>query len=147
MQLPSGKNVYSSTPIYPDSNFTWGEATDNCNRQIENLIIDNRLILAALAIENKIVQTAKNMDKYRKELGDKPITVSSWYRPTHINSFVGGSKWSRHQYGDGVDWVCSHLSLYEVARRLEPDHNDGGYKYYIQKNFTHTDWRGTRARW
>ncbi len=96
MQLPSGKNVYSSTPIYPDSNFTWGEATDNCNRQIENLIIDNRLILAALAIENKIVQTAKNMDKYRKELGDKPITVSSWYRPTHINSFVGGSKWSRH---------------------------------------------------
>lgn len=147
MQLPSDKHVYSSTPIYPGSNFTWGEATENCTRPIQDLVIDGKLIIAAVDIEKKIVQTAKNMDKYRQELGNKPINFSSWYRPSDVNSSVSGSKWSRHQYGDAVDWVCSHLTPPEIASKLEPEHNDGGYKCYRRQNFTHTDWRGTKARW
>ncbi len=147
MRLPSKKDVYSSTPIYPGSNFTWGEATKNCTRPIQDLVIDGRLIISAVDIEKNIVQTAINMDKYRQELGGKPIIVSSWYRPSNVNSSVGGSKWSRHQYGDAVDWVCSHLTPVQIASQLEPHHNDGGYKCYVRQNFTHTDWRGTRARW
>ena len=147
MHLPSGKTVASNTPIYPESNFTWGEATDNCTRTIQDLVIDGRLIISAIAIEQNIVQTARNMDKYRQELGDKPIIVTSWYRPSNVNSSVGGSRWSRHQYGDAVDWVCSHLPPAHIATRLEPHHNAGGYKCYIDKNFTHTDWRGEKARW
>ena len=58
MRLPSGKEVYSSTPVYPGSHFTWGEATENCTRHIENLVIDGKLIISALSIEKKIVQTA-----------------------------------------------------------------------------------------
>ena len=147
MQLPSGKNVYSSTPIYPGSNFTWGEATQNCTRHIQDLVIDGRFIISAVDIEKNIVQTAMNMDKYRQELGGRPIIVNSWYRPSNVNSQVGGSKWSRHQYGDAVDWVCSHLTPAQIATRLEPQHLAGGYKCYRRKNFTHTDWRGQRARW
>ena len=147
MQLPSGEQVYSSTPIYPDSHFTWGEATQDCTRPIQDLVIDGKLIIAAVDIENKIVQTARNLDKYRYQLGGRPINVTSWYRPAHVNSSVGGSKWSRHQYGDAVDWICSHLSTLQIAAKLESQHNDGGYKCYIRKNFTHTDWRGQKARW
>ncbi len=147
MQLPSGKNVYSSTPIYPGSHFTWGEATKNCTRPIQDLVIDGKLIISAVDIEKNIVQTAKNMDKYRQQLGGKPIIVNSWYRPAHVNSQVSNSKWSRHQYGDAVDWVCSHLTPAQIASQLEPHHNAGGYKCYSRQNFTHTDWRGQRARW
>ena len=147
MQLPSGKQVYSSTPIYPGSNFTWGEATQNCTRPIQDLVIDGRLIISAVDIEKNIVQTAMNMDNYRDQLGDKPINVTSWYRPSNVNSQVSNSKWSRHQYGDAVDWVCSHLTPTQIASKLEPHHNDGGYKCYVRQNFTHTDWRGTKARW
>ena len=147
MRLPSGINVTKDTPIYPNSHFTWGEATQNCTRPIQDLVIDGRLIISAVDIEKNIVQTAMNMDNYREQLGDKPINVTSWYRPSNVNSQVSNSKWSRHQYGDAVDWVCSHLTPAQIATRLEPHHNAGGYKCYIRQNFTHTDWRGTRARW
>ena len=147
MQLPSGKQVYSRTPIYPGSNFTWGEATKNCTRLIQDLVIDGKFIISAVDIEKNIVQTARNMDNYRQKLGDQPIIVTSWYRPSNVNSAVGGSKWSQHQYGYAVDWVCSHLTPAQIATLLEPHHNAGGYKCYIDKNFTHTDWRGEKARW
>ncbi len=147
MKLPSNKDVYSSTPIYPGSNFTWGEATENCTRPIQDLVIDGRFIISAVDIEKNIVQTARNMDQYRQELGGRPIIVTSWYRPSNVNSQVRGSKWSRHQYGDAIDWVCSHLTPAQIASKLEPYHNAGGYKCYRHKNFTHTDWRGQRARW
>ena len=147
MRLPSGKTVTKDTPIYPGSNFTWGEATKDCTRHLQDLVIDGKLIIAAVDIENKIVQTAVNMDNYRQKLGGRAINVTSWYRPPHVNSSVGGSKWSRHQYGDAVDWVCSHLTPAQIASQFEPYHNNGGYKCYRRQNFTHTDWRGTRARW
>lgn len=145
MKLPSGKDVYSSTPIYSGSHFTWGEVTKNCTRPIQDLIIDGKLIIADVDIELNIIATAQNMDEYRHQLGGMPISVTSWYRPADVNRQVGGSKWSRHQYGDAVDWTCSHLSPRQIARQLEPNHNQGGYCYY--RNFTHTDWRGKKARW
>ena len=145
MRLPSGKIVYSNTPIYPGSNFTWGEATKNCQREIEDLWIDGVLRAKAIDIENNIIKTAQNLDKFRAKLGNYPITINSWYRPAKINRAVNGSKWSRHQYGDAVDWVSKRYSPAQIAKILEPYHNQGGYKAYFR--FTHTDWRGTRARW
>lgn len=145
MRLPSGTFVDSGTPIYPGSNFTWGEATKNCCRHIEDLIIDGKLITTALEIESKIVSAAIEMDAYRQSLGNRPIIVTSWYRPQHINGKVGGSTYSRHQFGDAVDWKSNYMSPKKIARILEANHNDGGYKAYYK--FTHTDWRGNRARW
>ncbi len=65
MKLPSGKDVSPSTPIYPKSHFTWGEATKNCTREIEDLIIKGTLEAFAHEIEDTIIQTAKKMDKVR----------------------------------------------------------------------------------
>jgi len=145
MKLPSGKSVYPSTPIYPDSNFTWGEVTKNCSRPIIDLLIDGKLLITALQIEQNIISTAKAMDLIREKLGNRPIIVNSWYRPSSVNRSVGGSKYSRHQYGDAVDWKSYHFSPSRAAVLLEPLHHAGGYKAY--KRFTHTDWRGHKARW
>lgn len=145
MKLPSHKIVTSNTPIYPGSNFTWGEATKNCRRQIENLVIDGRLIITALQIEQNIIRTAQRLDRYRKMLGNRPIKITSWYRPASVNIRVGGSKYSRHQYGDAVDLISYYFSPRQIAKLLEPKHSSGGYKAY--SGFTHIDWRGHRARW
>lgn len=145
MKLPSGVIVTKDTPIYPGSNFTWGEATKNCRRPIEDLVINGRLIISALQIERNIVLTAKSMDRYRAILGSRPIKVTSWYRPASVNIRVGGSKYSRHQYGDAVDWISHYLSPQQIAKILEPNHLGGGYKAYY--GFTHTDWRGQKRRW
>jgi|SRR5210317_324791 len=145
MKLTNGKVVYPSTPIYSGSNFTWGEATKDCTRPIEDLVIDGRLMISAAQIEDNIVKTAAAMDVYRKKLHHRPITVTSWYRPARINAAVGGSKYSRHQYGDAVDWVTHHMTPAKIARRLEANHTAGGYHAY--RTFTHTDWRGHKARW
>ena len=145
MELPSGKLVYSSTPIYPGSNFTWGEATRNCSRTIENLIIDGRLYAEALSIEQTIVLTAQKLDDIRICLGNRPIWINSWYRPNNINSRVGGSRFSRHQFGDGVDIRSNYLTSHQIYKQLEPSHYDGGIHYY--HSFVHIDWRGELARW
>ncbi len=145
MKLPSVKTVYTSTPVYEGSHFTWGEVTKNCEREIEDLIINGTLLAFAGDIEDTIVETAKSMDRVRQLLGNKPIIVNSWYRPSSVNAQVGGTKFSRHQYGDAVDFVATHLTPWSVANILEGRHVKGGYHTY--KSFTHIDWRGIKARW
>lgn len=147
MRLPSGKEVNNNTPVYPGSNFTWGEVTKKGTRQIEDLRIDGRLIISAIAIEKNVIKIAQRMDKYRGMLGNKPIIITSWYRPKRVNRQVSASKWSLHQYGNAVDWMCRHMTSKQIEGILEPQHNDGGYHCYVDKNFTHTDLRGKKARW
>ena len=143
MKLPSEKLIYSSTPIYPGSNFTWGEATKNRARHLQDLVIDGILVCTATQIETNIIETAKKLDRIRKILGNKPIHVNSWYRPSHINFRVGGSKHSRHQYGDAVDIRSDYFSPFEIFSKLQ-DHQGGLGKYH---SFVHIDWRGYKARW
>ena len=143
MRLPSGKTVSKDTPIYSGSNFTWGEATKNCTRFIQDLFIDEQLIISAVDAEIKIIATAKKLDHIRHQLGNRPILVNSWYRPQHINSRVGGGKWSRHQYGDAVDIRSNYFSPHRLFDFLK-DHDGGLSRYY---NFVHIDWRGKKARW
>ena len=143
MHLPSGKKVRSATPIYPGSNFTWGEATRRCTRHLKDLIINGNLVIASEDIEVKIVETAKKLDEVRHKLGSRPLYVNSWYRPSHINARVGGSKWSRHQFGDAVDIRSGYLSPHQIYDLIK-DHDGGLGRYY---GFVHIDWRGYRARW
>ena len=145
MLLPSGKSVSIHTPIYLGSNFTWGEATKNCRRKIEDLYIRGKLIILAEDIEENIVRSARFMDHYRELLGNRPINITSWYRPSSVNARVGGSSRSRHQFGDAVDWTSYYFSPAQIAKILESNHTQGGYKAYA--GFTHTDWRGIKARW
>ena len=145
MKLPTGAIVDKNTPIYSGSNFTWGEATNNCTRQIEDLAIDDRLLKSAYYIEKNIIATAKKLDKIRAILGNRPLWVNSWYRPSKVNARVGGGRYSRHQFGDAVDIKSNYYSPYQIYKILDRQHPDGGLgKYY---SFTHIDWRGEYARW
>lgn len=145
MKLPSGKVVSKDTPIYVGSNFTWGEATKNCTRPIQALVIDGKLIKSAIAIEQKIVTTAKELDIYRSHLGGRPLWINSWYRPSHINRRVGGAKYSRHLYGDAVDLRSDYLSAHQIFKMLDKLHLSGGLGGYY--SFCHVDFRGRLARW
>lgn len=145
MKLPSGTVVTKGTPIYPGSHFTWGEATKNLSRQLQDLVINGKLQISAYAIEQKIITAAMALDDYRYNLGNRPIIITSWYRPPHINQRVGGSKFSRHQYGDAVDWRSLYFSPAQIALKLEKSHLKGGFHAYY--DFVHTDWRGVKARW
>ena len=146
MRLSCGNWVNKDTPIYTGSNFTWGEATKDLIRPIQDLVINGKLVCSADLIEQKIIATAKYLDEVRARLGGHPILVNSWYRPAHINKRVGGSLWSRHQFGDAVD-ICSHyVHPHKVYKQLEAWHgNKGGLGRYY--SFTHIDLRGNRARW
>ena len=143
MLLPSGSTVEKHTPIYSGSNFTWGEATKNCTRHIKDLIIDGKLIITAIGIEGRIIRTAQKLDRIRADLGNRPLHVTSWYRPSHINARVGGSFWSRHQYGDAVDIKSNYQSPRQIFNKLRG--HVGGLKAYY--SFVHIDWRGKVARW
>ena len=144
MRLPSGIQVYSDTPIYTGSNFTWGEATKKCLRHLQDLIIDEEFIISGIEVQNNIVAAAKELDKVRSLLGNRPLWVNSWYRASHTNHRVGGSKWSRHQYGDAIDIRSDYLHPHQIYRILDRLHDGGLGKYY---SFTHIDFRGEKARW
>lgn len=144
MYLPSNKTVLPSTPIYPSSNFTWGEATAKGNRLIEDLIINDRVIVSALQIEKTIVLTAMALDLVRQKLGNRPIHINSWYRPAHVNKSVGGSQYSRHQFGDAVDIRSDYYAPEAIAKLVESNHHGGFHAYH---SFCHIDWRGHKARW
>lgn len=145
MKLPSGREVSVKTPIYPNANFTWGEATKNCSRIPQDLYINGKLIILAIDIEKNIVSTAHQLEQIRTLMGNHPIWINSWYRPSKVNRRVGGSSWSRHQYGDAVDIRSDYYSPQAIYRFLDKLHVKGGMGRYY--SFVHLDYRGSIARW
>jgi len=125
--------VRTTDPIVPGGNFIWAEATKDGTRLPVNEMISNN-----------IIRMAKRMDEVRSRLGDRSITVTSWYRPPAVNRAVGGASRSTHLQGHGVDFVVAGLSPGEVQRQLDPWWSGGlGYG----RTFTHLDNRGYRVRW
>jgi uncharacterized protein YcbK (DUF882 family) len=76
-----------------------------------------------------------------------PISIDSACRCEKHNKEVGGEPNSYHLYGLAVDWTIpeSSLMLARVCTNLIPDWS-GGFHYYPDKNFCHTD-IGPRRRW
>lgn len=59
------------------------------------------------------------LELLRKELGNKPIIITSGYRtPTH-NAKVGGAKYSYHMRGMAVDIKVNGKTSKEVAKALD----------------------------
>lgn len=79
-------------------NFTWAEASITTHRQFDNEIPAH--------LYHAVKNTALWMEKVRKVLNDRPITVSSWYRSPELNAAIGGSKTSEHCFGQAVDFIC-----------------------------------------
>ncbi|MEM9770226.1 MAG: D-Ala-D-Ala carboxypeptidase family metallohydrolase [Cyanobacteria bacterium P01_D01_bin.73] len=133
INIPGYGQVGTNDLIIPGGHFTWGEATKGGSR-----------IPVDTSISRNIVKMAKRMEEVRAKVGNRSISVTSWYRPPAVNRAVGGASRSTHLSGHGVDFNVSGLSPRSVQRILDPWWSGGlGYG----RTFTHLDNRGYRARW
>ena len=129
-------NVGTLEKIVPGGNFTWGEATAGGSR-----------IPVHAGITRNIIEIAEYMEEVRERLGNKPIRITSWYRPPHINRAIGGASQSRHLTGDAVDFWHSTLAPKDVYAKLNPWWGSKGGLAFKHRAFTHIDGRGYKARW
>lgn len=64
--------------------------------------------------------TCYGLEEVRKELGDKPILISSGYRSPALNKAVGGQQSSQHLLGQAVDFTCPSFGTpKEIVDRLK----------------------------
>lgn len=129
------RNVSLKAAIIPGGHFTWAEATKGGSR-----IPDSESTV------NGIIRIARAMEEVRSKLGDRPISVNSWYRDPDSNREVGGARNSRHLAGDAVDFVVAGLSSYAVYAKLKGWWGSRG-GLASSSIFTHIDARGYVARW
>ncbi|NJL87528.1 MAG: peptidase M15 [Leptolyngbyaceae cyanobacterium SM1_1_3] len=133
--VPKLGTVYLGKPILDGGHFSWAEATKNGSR-----------IPADAAVVDGILKIAGVMEEVREYLGDRPITINSWYRDPASNRRVGGASKSRHISGDAVDFVVAGIAPPQVNRQLEAWWNSRG-GLASANSFTHIDARGYKARW
>ncbi|MEM9770142.1 MAG: D-Ala-D-Ala carboxypeptidase family metallohydrolase [Cyanobacteria bacterium P01_D01_bin.73] len=133
INIPGFGQVGTNDLIISGGHFTWGEATKGGSR-----------IPANSTISRNIVRMAERMEEVRSRLGNRSISVTSWYRPPAVNRAIGGARNSTHFQGYAVDFNASGLSPRSVQRMLDPWWSGGlGYG----RSFTHLDDRGYRTRW
>jgi len=118
--------------------FTWAEALHFAGGGYRRPVDANTV--------NRVMSAAIAMEEIRKRLGDRAITITSWYRDPVTNRRVGGATRSRHMMGDGVDFAVAGMSPPQVFAALDGWWgNRGGLAHGL--GFTHIDCRGYRARW
>jgi uncharacterized protein YcbK (DUF882 family) len=115
--------------------FTVGEVTKGDPRRVPP---------AGSQIEKNILALARELDKLREEWG-KPILVTSWYRPTAINSAVGGARGSQHNPGGATD--IRPVTPGELPRfQSWCDENwFGALGYGARRGFVHLDIRNLKG--
>lgn len=69
-------------------------------------------------IESNIRQTAMKMDLIRNHF-NRPIKVTSWYRPLEYNKLIGGARKSAHIEGLACDFIVSGLQSSVVRSELK----------------------------
>lgn len=95
------------------------------------------------------IKAAEMMEAIRSHLGDKAITVNSWYRTPAYNRQIGGAKNSMHMKGMAVDFTVAGLTPGQVQRRLIVAREKGLLKIGgigSYKTFTHCD-IGPKRTW
>ena len=88
---------------------------------------------------------AFHMERLRHVLGDKPISVLSWYRDPETNRRVGGATSSRHLRAEACD-LADPVPL-AVAERIWGNHGGIGTIGSSSGPVRHVDCRGYAARW
>ena len=121
--------------VYVGSNFTWSELTKGGSR-----------LPADAEVTVRLVKLARYLDGVRAFLGNKPMTITSGYRPEAVNKAVGGASRSRHVQGDAADFRVAGMSEVEVFNKLKGYHKTGGLA--VGNGFVHIDLRpGPPVRW
>lgn len=124
-----------SDPIIPGGHFTWNEATHGGTRLPQQS-----------AHTQNMITLAKRLEDVREQLGGKPITITSWYRPEPFNRNAGGARFSQHLGGAAVDIKMPGESGRSMGRKLS-DWNGGMGIYPHLQMILHIDIRGHRTRW
>lgn len=134
-RLSGGEVVFCKQKILGSESFTWGEATKEGSRvPISHIVV------------TKIIEIAEYLELVKVLFENRPIIITSWYRPPDINKQQGGVSNSRHLIGDAVDFLVQGVPPLDVHKRL---HNWHGSRGGLGKSnhFTHLDRRGYYARW
>jgi hypothetical protein len=115
--------------------FTVGEVTNN----------DRRRIPINATIQSNIITLARELDKVREAFGN-PIRVTSWYRPTAINTAVGGARNSQHITGRAADIApVSGMSIHHFQTWLDARWF-GAFGYGAKRGgFVHIDTRNGKG--
>jgi hypothetical protein len=82
-------------------NFTIQEV--NFSSTADRLGIDNTL---PAALWDSVLKTAVGMEKVRAALGNKPVSIDSWYRCLELNRALKSKDTSQHLKGEAVDFIC-----------------------------------------
>ena len=129
------ENIQIWASIVEDGSFTWAQAT-----QGGILMPPNQETVDAIVRMAKLAQRASD------RIG-RPFFVTSWYRPPHINSAVGGNPTNRHLYGDAIDFTCQGLTGNQLYWFLNPWWPGGLGRYTKFPHLCHIDAGSYRVRW
>tara|TARA_Y100001958_G_C21231657_1_gene557449 strand:- start:697 stop:1290 length:594 start_codon:yes stop_codon:yes gene_type:complete len=99
---------------------------------------------------NNIRDLTKNLERIRKEVGDKPIVIISGYRTPEYNKKIGGATRSQHMHAKAADIRVNGMKSEDLKNIIldlidKKEITQGGVGYY--PSFVHYDIRGTKARW
>ena len=100
--------------------FTWEEVRCHCGCP---LMVD---------VKKKAAKQAAALEKFRRAIGNLPVSVHCWHRCAGQNAKVGGAKASKHMEGSATDLHVAgipHAKLREVARAI-PEFIIGGIGIY-----------------
>ena len=65
---------------------------------------------------NNLTQLAQNVLEPIRKIFNRPLIITSGYRPEQVNSGIGGSKRSKHRLGLAADFKIPDLDLKTVAK-------------------------------
>lgn len=120
--------------------FSWGEFLKDTQEELAFYVSSGELTPAKLA---NIEQLAKRLEGVRKELGGRPITITSGWRSEKRNKAAGGASKSQHLLGRAADIVVAGMTPKAVQAKLESTWT-GGMGYGA--TFTHLDTRIQKVR-
>ena len=117
------------TPI----NFTYAEASNNCGKGFTG----------SASVKENLRRSMWQAQALRRQLGDKPLNVTSGFRDSACNSASGGSSDSQHLTGRALDLVpTSGLTYCNIARQARYAGYGGikGPGYPGHSNHVHVDY-------